>query len=247
MMYREGKSSYQIAEHFGTYSTKILRALKYLGEETRSYKDAQKLALETGRSKHPTEGISPSQETRDRISEKRSEAWDKITPEERERLSQISKTQWENMTDAEKKTLRDLAGEAVRAAAKTGSKTERFVRKGLTEAGWTVRFHDKTLLTNKELEIDLFVSDLKTAIEIDGPAHFLPIWGEESLQKHQRADAEKTGLLINNGYVIVRVKQMTKSLSQIKMRNVLSRILEELDKIAEQFPDEASRLIEIEV
>ena len=30
-MYEEGCSSYEIADKFGTYSTKILRALKFLG------------------------------------------------------------------------------------------------------------------------------------------------------------------------------------------------------------------------
>lgn len=32
-MHEEGCSSYEIAENLGTYSTKILRALKFLGAE----------------------------------------------------------------------------------------------------------------------------------------------------------------------------------------------------------------------
>jgi len=40
---------------------------------------------------------------------------------------------------------------------------------------------------------------------------------------------------------------MTKSLSQKKMRTVLDSIVEELNKIADSFPDEENRLIEIEV
>jgi very-short-patch-repair endonuclease len=91
------------------------------------------------------------------------------------------------------------------------------------------------------------VADLKTAIEIDGPSHFLPIWGEQKLQKHQKADNRKAGLLMSAGYVLIRVKQMTKTLSQHKLRLVSERVLEELQKVHQKFPDPANRLIEIEV
>ena len=96
------------------------------------------------------------------------------------------------------------------------------------------------------MEVDLFVPGLKTAIEIDGPAHFLPIWGEESLQKHIRADAQKAGMLINRGYVILRVKNLIKNISQKRMRDILNQVIDELEKIDKKFPSSAKRLIEIE-
>ena len=117
----------------------------------------------------------------------------------------------------------------------------------MTEQGWTVRFHERNLIPDNKLEVDLYISDIKTAVEVDGPSHFLPIWGEESLQRHQKSDAVKTGLLINEGYVLIRIKQMTKSLSQKKMRIVLDGVVNELNKIADSFPDKENRLIEIEV
>jgi hypothetical protein len=49
------------------------------------------------------------------------------------------------------------------------------------------------------------------------------------------------------GYVLIRVKQMTKTLSQHKLRLVSERVLEELQKVHQKFPDPANRLIEIEV
>ena len=59
-LHNEGCSSYEIAEKLGTYSTKILRALKFLGAESRDYSTAQKNALNRGRSKIPTEkGTKP--------------------------------------------------------------------------------------------------------------------------------------------------------------------------------------------
>ncbi len=247
-MHEEGCSSYEIAENLGTYSTKILRALKFLGAEKRDYSEAQKLALKRGRSKPPIEkGSKLTEDHKFKVSEGRARAWSETSDEERERLSQISKDNWLAMSEEEKQNLRSLAAQAVREAATEGSKTERFLRKNLTEQGWTVRFHERNLIPDNKLEVDLYISDIKTAIEIDGPSHFLPIWGVESLQKHQKSDAVKTGLLINEGYVLIRVKQMTKSLSQKKMRTVLDSIVEELNKIANSFPDEENRLIEIEV
>ena len=87
---------------------------------------------------------------------------------------------------------------------------------------------------------------LRTAIEIDGPAHFLPIWGETNLQRHIRADAQKAGLLINRGFAIIRVKNLIKNLSAKNMRDVLNSIIVELKKIEEEFPPPTKRLIEIE-
>jgi len=247
-MHEEGCSSYEIAENLGTYSTKILRALKFLGAEKRDYSEAQKLALKRGRSKPPIEkGSKLTEDHKFKVSEGRAKAWSETSDEERERLSQISKDNWLAMSEEDKQNLRSLAAQAVREAATEGSKTERFLRKNLTEQGWTVRFHERNLIPDNKLEVDLYISDIKTAIEVDGPSHFLPIWGEESLQKHQKADTVKTGLLINEGYVLLRVKQMTKSLSQKKMRVVLDAITEQLNKIADDFPSKENRLIEIEV
>lgn len=247
-MHRSGSSSYEIAEHFGTYSTKILRALKFLGEPSRSYSEAQKTAMKRGRSKIPNpKGSKLTDEHKLAVSEGRAKAWSEISDEERERLSNIGKQQWQNMTDQERQELRTLAARAVREAARDGSKTERFLRKELTKVGWSVKFHERNLIPNNKLEVDLYVTELRTAIEVDGPSHFLPIWGEESLQKHQKSDAAKTGLLLNEGYTVIRVKQMTKSLSQKKMRDVLDKIIKNLKTIEENPPSKEDRLIEIEV
>ena len=172
--------------------------------------------------------------------------WDEMDDSERKRRSKISKDQWASMSEEDKAHLRKLAAEAVRKASKEGSKIEKFIYEGLTSHGFDVIFHKKGLIPNDNMEVDLFVPGLKTAIEIDGPAHFLPIWGEESLQKHIRADAQKAGMLINRGYVILRVKNLIKNISQKRMRDILNQVIDELEKIDKKFPSSAKRLIEIE-
>jgi very-short-patch-repair endonuclease len=243
----QGCSTYVIAKKFGTYPNKIRRLLLKHGKQLDDKSTAQKKALAAGRSVHPTEGKKRSPEVKEQISESVYQHWQNLTDAERRKRSEQAKQQWENMTELERQELQDSAAQAVRDAAKKGSKMERFLLDKLTSEGYNVIFHKTGLLANTDLEIDLFIPELKTAIEIDGPAHFFPIWGEESLQKHIKADAEKSGLLLSQGFVVIRVKHLTKNLSEKHKRDVLSRIIEELGKVRKKFPTKGKRYLEIEV
>ena len=243
----EGKSSYEVAEALNTYSTKILRALDFLGIERRNYSQAQSNSLKSGRTKHPTEGKKLKEEHKRKIGESRAKTWSNLSQEERDRLSSLGKQLWDKKPESEKEEMRRLALEAVREASKIGSKTERHLYNGLTKAGYNVTFHKDGLVFGSKLEVDLFLPEIKTAIEIDGPGHFLPIWGEEKLQKQQSADIIKQGILIDHGYVILRIRQIDKSISMTKMNNLLNIVLSEVDKIKTKFPSKKQRLIEIEV
>ena len=97
------------------------------------------------------------------------------------------------------------------------------------------------------MEIDLFIPELKIAIEIDGPAHFFPIWGAGNLQKHIKADAKKSGLLLSQGFVVIRVKHLTRNLSEKHKRDVLKQLTVRLLEIRKKFPIKSKRYIELEV
>lgn len=254
-LYSSGCSSYEIAESLNTYSTKILRALKFLGKVLhndenhykRDYSEAQRLALEKGRAKHPTEGKSLEKNHKERIGASRSKAYHSLSEDEKKRISDMSKKNWEALGKAKQEEIRSLALESVRVASKMGSKTERHLNNGLMKAGYTVEFHKSGLVFGNNLEVDLFLPEIKTAIEIDGPGHFLPIWGDEKLMKQKIADTAKQGILINNGYVLIRIRQIDKSISLTKMNHLLSLILKEIEAIQNSFPRQKDRLIEIEV
>jgi len=196
---------------------------------------------------NPTRGKKRTDAEKVAISDGMANFWENMEENERKRRSDLSKKQWQEMSDEDKANLRRLAAEAVRKASKEGSKIEKFVKEGLTLAGYDVIFHKKGLVANNKLEVDLFIPSLKTAIEIDGPAHFLPIWGEESLQKNIRADSEKAGLLISGGFVVLRIKNITRNVSSKNMRDSLNLIISELKKIDKKFPAKTKRLIEVEV
>ena len=240
------RSTYWISEKLGTYPNKVRRALKFLGVDLKSKSEAQSNALKSGRHKHQTKGRKRTEEERIKISEGMANHWENMSEEERDRRIALAKKQWEEMTENEKSELRSMAAEAVRRASQEGSKIEKFLKEGLTSEGYDVIFHMKGLIPAENLEVDLFVPSLKTAIEIDGPAHFLPIWGEDSLQKNIRSDAKKSGLILSKGYCMIRVKQINKNVSEKSKRKTLALILTELGKISKKFPAKSKRYIEIE-
>ena len=243
----DNRSTYEIAEELETYPNKIRRALKHLGIGLRDKSKAQSAALASGRHKHPTKGTNRPERVKIQIIEQMFNYWDTMYDKERDRRSNLSKQQWEAMSEEDKDKMRRLAGEAMRLAGKEGSKMEKFLYEELTRRGYSVIFHKKGLISNEKMEIDLFLPELNTAIEIDGPAHFFPIWGEEKLRKHISADARKSGLLLNAGFVVLRVKHLTKSLSNKHKRDLLARVLESLEVIENKFPNKSKRFIELEV
>jgi len=88
----------------------------------------------------------------------------------------------------------------------------------------------------------MFVPELSVAIEIDGPSHFLPVWGQEALEKTQKSDRQKSGLVLSSGLILIRIKH-TKGLSEKYKRETLVSLKNELDKLKRKFPSKNERLI----
>ena len=244
---KEKKSISELAEELDTYPNKVRRALKHLGVNIRSKSEAQKLALERGKHPHPTKGTKRSEETKIKISESVHNNWENMDEAEKNRRSEMAKEQWANMSDEDKANLKDAAAQGIRYASKNGSKMEIFLKNFLNENGFKVLFHIKGILAGVDQEMDLYVPQLKTAIEIDGPAHFFPIWGEENLQRHIASDDKKNGLLLSKGLVVLRIKHLTKNLSEKNKRDVAEFVLNALKEIENKFPPKGKRFFELEV
>jgi transposase-like protein/very-short-patch-repair endonuclease len=237
----------EVAKEFHTYPNMIRRCIIRWGYKLRDKGQAQSVALSTGRHKHPTKGTTLSLETKAKISEKQSENWKQMSNDEYIRRCELSKNQWADMSPEEKAEMARLGGEGIRRASKEGSKAENSLREELTKLGYDVQFHMKNLIPNSKLEVDLFIPACNTIIEIDGPAHFFPIWGEAQLQRHIKADTEKVGLALACGYVIIRVKQMSKTLSQKCVRDMVKQTTSILSQIKVKFPIKSKRLFEFEI
>lgn len=244
--YSENFSTYSIAKELDTYPKKIERILKKNGIKLRSKSEAQALAIKSGRAKHPTEGKERSAEQKLKISEGKAKHWQGMSKEDRDAVSKAAKDRWDNIPPEKLREMRESAGRALRLTTVEGSKAEKSLKKNLETEGFDVVLHKKNLIQGK-YEIDLFLPEIKTIIEIDGPQHFKPIFGEVKLQKTIKQDAVKNGLLVAAGYCVIRVKYMCKHLSQSVERKLWSLVSEEVGKIKEKFPPKGQRFIELEI
>lgn len=240
----DNKSTYEIAKQLDTYPNKIRRTLIKHGYELKDKSAAQKAALESGRSSHPTAGKKRTTEQKIAISKGLVNYWGEMSEKEKARRVKQAKNNWKNMTAQQKESMRSKGIAAIRTAAKEGSKMERWVKDKLEDAGFSVRSH-VLIIPAENLEIDLYIPDLKTIIEVDGPSHFLPIWGEEKLQKQVNADLRKSGALLSKGYAVIRLKSLGQE-SLAKREEMLSSIVDEVTEISKKFPPKTKRFIEVE-
>lgn len=231
-----------LAKLSGTYSQRIRRDAQKFGIESRSKSDAQKAALSSGRHPHPTKDKQRPEDVKIRISETMFDTWEDMDDDERERRRQKAVEIWNQKSPQEIEEFRKAAGDGVRAAAKEGSALEKFLQKELIKAGYKVEFHKEHFILREKQQIDIFLPELNTAIEVDGPSHFSNIWGDDVLKKNIERDRIKTGLLLERGLCIIRVRQ-TKSLSAKYKRDILRDVLAQLKKIETRFPQRGERHI----
>jgi very-short-patch-repair endonuclease len=244
---KENKSTYEIAEMLQTYPNKIRRILISNGVEIKDKSQAQKNAIVRGTSKIPTQGLKRTHEEKLKISEGMRQSWKNMGEAEYKERVDKARSRWYDMEEVEKDRILGLAIKGVQIAGKEGSKLEKFLQKELIKEGYRVDYHKKQLIANENLEIDMSLPELKTIIEIDGPSHFLPIWGEEKLQKQIRADAHKTGLILSKGWAIIRVKNLSDTVALSTKEHLKNKLIEILTNIKKKFPDKSERYIEIEI
>lgn len=241
--YKNNKSAKQIADSLHTYPNKIIRILKKHKIEIRNKSDTQSLAIKTGSAKHPTKGKKVKEDTKHKISQKQSDRWGKLSKKQLQKFKDGAKKRWEEMSPEAKYELHKKAGQKLRQASIEGSAAEKYLYGMLQKHGYDTIMH-KTKIGG-EFEVDLFLRELNTAIEIDGPQHFLPIFGEETLQKNIKYDSIKNGLLISKGFFVVRVKYMAKKISLKIKRDLWAKVKQAIDDIENGRC--SSKLIEIEV
>ena len=197
----------EIATEYKTYPNKVRRdAIKY-GIDIRNKSDAQKNVLKQGKAKHPTKGKKRSEAEKDKISLGMHQSWNELSDKERNKRKIQSKKNWNNFSDIQKENMANAAHVAIRKTSVEGSKLEKFLLKKLIENNIKVQFHKEQTLVNTKLQIDLYLPETNTAIEVDGPSHFSPVWGQDSLSKNKRYDQKKTGLILGKGMKLIRIQQ----------------------------------------
>jgi very-short-patch-repair endonuclease len=234
----------EIAKDYNTYANKLRRDAIKFDIPIRNKSDAQKLALESGRHDHPTKGKIRSEETKNKIGMSVLESWENMDQSELLRRKQIATDNWNKLSEDDKYNILHSANEAVRKAGKLGSKLEIFFMERLIEDGHKVEFHKEQVLSNTKLQIDLFLPMIRTAIEVDGPSHFEPVWGDDTLKKNQKYDTKKNGLILGKDLALIRVKQ-TKDFSKSRAIKLYQELKDVLDSISKSFPSADNRYITI--
>ena len=118
---------------------------------------------------------------------------------------------------------------------------EKYILSGLIKEGFKVEPHKEQLLGNTRLHLDLFLPTINVAIEVDGPSHFLPVWGEDALAKTKKYDQKKSGLIVGKGYKLIRVAQLHEY-SNARAQ----KVLEELVKVLSTIGKTKTKIITIE-
>lgn len=244
--YLNNESTYQIAEDLKTYPKKIERVLLKHGVKLRTRSEAQKIALDSGRNNHPTKGRKRNENEKLKISDGVYKNWKSMDKSQIQKIKEKARERWDNLSPEKKRLMQEMAGRALHKTSKEGSKIEKSLQRMLTKLGHNVIMHKKNLVEGN-FEIDLFLPDLNTIIEVDGPQHFLPLFGEEKLQETIKMDSIKNGLLISRGYCVIRIKYMKKSCSLKTQRTICDLVEKHIKNIEAKTPSKNNRLIELEI
>lgn len=217
---QQGRSPGDIANELHTYPNAIRRALEKNGVRLRDRSQAQSKAISTGRHPHPTIGKTHSPATRRLIGERVAEAYEAVGAEEKELRRKNARKRWKSMKKSQKQKLMSAAWKAVRKAVDEGSKLERFLLTGLSEARMSPVFH------GGQADIEL---PGKILIFVNGPSHYRPVWGDEALARTKSNDERKQADLIATGHSLIVVKNLVEHASEIKYRTCLTQLLDVLE------------------
>jgi len=201
------KSFADISKEYNTYSNKLRRDAIKFNIKIRTKSEAQANALKTGKSKHPTKGKERRSEVKEKIGMSVLKSWENLDENSLRKRKEDSKIRWEKMDNLKKEEILKQANAAVRLSSKNGSKLEKYILKELLSIGLRVEFHKEQTLSNTKLQLDLFLPEIGVVIEVDGPSHFEPVWGDEALKKNKKYDNKKNGLIIGKGLFLIRVQQ----------------------------------------
>jgi len=224
----EGLSMRKVSQELKVPLATLSRFMKKNGITARSKAQAQKNYLKDN--EHQMKGRRHSDETKKKISSSLGEFWDGLSDDEREavkrKIGQAWQRKWQSMSDADRRLMmQGLASKAKEAQGK-GSRLERFVAEELRKRGYIVEERSTHYTAGKDFEIDLALPNEMIAIEIDGPTHFLPVYGQEHLDQQQERDARKDDQVNAIGMSVLRIRDNNGPLSQLRIDKIEQAIKE---------------------
>lgn len=230
-LYVKDKLSFgEIAKKYDTYPNKIRRDAIKFNIPIRNKSENQKNVLSKGKASHPTMGKKRTEKEKEKISLGVYNAWENLSDKERKKRQIDSKKRWNNLDETIKENMLNAAHIAIRKSSVEGSKLEKFLLANLIQNGFKPEFHKEEILANTKLQIDIYLPQKNIAIEVDGPSHFEPVWGQESLKRNRKYDEKKTGLILGKGMKLIRIKQ-TKDYSNARANLIAKKLMQTLEDI----------------
>lgn len=224
----QGKSMRNVAKAMGVPLATLSRFMKKVGIETRNKAQAQKNFLRDH--DHQMKGRKHTDETKKKISSSLGEFWDSLNDEEREefkrKIGSAWKRKWASMSELDRRTMMEGLSSRAKETQGQGSRLERFIAEELRKRGYIVEERSTHYTAGKDFEVDLALPNEMVALEVDGPTHFLPIYGEEHLEQQQHRDARKDDMINAVGYSVLRVRDNNGPLSQLRIDKIEQAIKE---------------------
>lgn len=224
--YNKGQSLRDLAKHYDSSVNRIRNLIIKSGGKLRTLSEAQINNLANG-GKHPTKGRHRTDDEKLKISSSVKDKWDAGDFDKEERLKP--------MQEGLKKHRASVLIEAKKGLDETiykGSKFELFVFNKLEEDGFKVKMHQEHIMGNDHMHYDLFISsDKKIAIEIDGPTHQRPVFGDKRFSLQKEKDVRKNNLSITHNIHLIRVYADYINLPLWKKEKIYLLIREQIDKL----------------
>lgn len=233
------QSTYTVAQLAGTYANRIRRALQKHGLYVRNMREAVVASCKNGVIVHPTRGRYRDEGVRDKISIAVHRRWMKLTKADRKKRVAAAQQAWNSLQETERDRIISQAFDGMRRAALKGSKLEHYLFRKLQLRGFQVVHRPE------RPKVDIYISDMKVGIEVRGPTTFLPIWGEEQLEKNILAHERKIKQLLSEGLFVIQVSCMLRDMPRFKMRRVLHLLLDIIE--TKKFPTFVHKFVELEV
>lgn len=234
---QKGRSTSSIAKEWSTpekkvYPNTVRRLLKKHQIPLRDKSQAQKNFLASN--PHPLEGRQRTEEEKKKISEGIQNWWDNLSSDEEEKLRDEMRERagdkWSKMTDKEKKSAIKKMHRASRERAGLGGKNENTIADLLEAEGFGIVQRSNQFTPRNQFEIDIAIPSRRIAVEWDGAGHFRPIFGEKALKKTMAKDERKNGILVKNGWVVIRCRDHSTAHSMAFCRRALQDIVELINK-----------------
>ncbi len=200
------KSIPDIAKEYNTYSNKIYRVMKKFGIKRKDRAEAQKLVLSTGKAKHPTEGTERDVKVKRKIGRSVFNKNKTLSEEEKQRRIDKTREIWYNIPEETRKKYTEKSHKAIRLAGRKGSVFEHQLVVALMSQKYKVQTHFKLHFADSQMSVDILLPVEGICVEIDGPSHWFPIYGEESLSYQVEKDLWKNQQLMAEGYTLIRVQ-----------------------------------------